>query len=862
MAPKRAPACRLTHELTEIPRLEHLHEDIGDRNSTTTAELVLMSNNSRCLRSIVRATLLGAVLSVAMATGAQAEEVRKFEIASGLAAASLNEFSRQAGVQLLFDPSVVGKLETRAVSGEFELTEALERMLEGTSLVFEFVDEKTIAVLPPGKAGTAEARDARGAAGAFDSVDEVEEVIVRGVRFNYEDSVMSANKMPLSVKDTPQSIKLITQDLIEFSGIRKFEDLYKVDASGGTSHAGDQIPRNYYRGFRSQGVNAIKVDGFRMTADMQLDLAQFERFEIVKGSTSTLYGQNAVGGTLNAISKMPQSEAGGEITLQTASYQHYRGDLDTYGPLTGDGALSYRFIVTHTDEESYVDFAGDRHTLVAPTLRYEIDEQTSIVARGSYQRYDLATYYGYGAQFLGDDLGDPEQLGAENFRLPAVPRSRAGNSPYNNSDKEAVIAQVMLEHQLESWTLRASVQYNDIQADDAETVMRLTDADGYTDASIDYTDRNDASYSTEVNLYGDVELFGRTHTVFIGMDVAELRTDTDYYSNYRYGVDSGFSLLDPDYELLRFPERAQDYEELSQHRERERMAGATLQGLLRPMDDLVVSLGTRYSYDRLEAREHCCEQGASLDPEQLLEEKAFTYQAGATYSLTPDLNVYASYGTTFEPQSGLLEDGTYIDPEEGTAYEIGLKGELPGGQLSYSMAVFHMERTNISQGVPGTQYVKAVGTQRSKGVELDLQGQLLEGWEIYGSLAAMDAEYIEGENEGIQSANAPRFGISLFTSYEIQSGGLRGLGFGAGVVHKQGRDTGDVRFGAKTPIRFLGDFTEVDVRVFYSLPRWQFDLGVSNLFNEKYYSTVFEFLLSTFQANPPRQATATIRYKF
>lgn len=599
-----------------------------------------------------------------------------------------------------------------------------------------------------------------------------------------------------------------------------------------------------------------------MTADIQLDLAQFERFELVKGATSTLYGQNAIGGTLNAISKMPLSEAGGELALQSGSYDHYRGDLDVYGPLTSDGALSYRFIASHTDEGSFVDFASDRHTLLAPTLRYEFNDDTAIIARASYQHYDLATYYGFGAQFLGDDLSDPEQLGAEYFRLPSVPRSRAGNSPFNNSDKEAVITQLILEHRINSWMLRGSLQYNDVRADDRETLMRMTDADGFTDTSLEYTDRTDTAYSTELNLYGDIDLFGRSHTLFIGADFAELRSDSGYYSSYRWGTDTGFSLFDPDYELLRFPDRPQDYEELYQVRDRERLAGLTLQALLRPVDDLTLSLGTRYSYSRLLSRSHCCEHGLSFDPPEYLKEEALTYQAGLTYALTPDLNVYASYGTTFEPQQGTLENGDRVDPEEGTAYEIGLKGELPDNRFSYSMALFHMERTNITQGIPGTPYVAAIGTQRSRGLELDVQGEVLKGWEVYGSLALMDAEYVNGDNDGIQPANAPRFGISLFTSYEIQDGPLRGLGFGGGVVHKHGRDTGDTRFGGKTPIRFFADFTEVDLRAFYSLPHWQFDLGVSNVFNEKYYSAVLEFLLSSYQVNPPRQVTATVRYKF
>jgi iron complex outermembrane receptor protein len=247
-----------------------------------------------------------------------------------------------------------------------------------------------------------------------------------------------------------------------------------------------------------------------------------------------------------------------------------------------------------------------------------------------------------------------------------------------------------------------------------------------------------------------------------------------------------------------------------------------------------------------------------------LEEDQSTHQAGVTYALTPNLNVYVSYGDTFEPQIANLASGEPADPEEGRAYEVGLKGDFGGHRVSYSLALFNMERTNIvevDRQNPGFDIL--AGTQRSRGIELDLEGEVLPGWDMYLSAASLDAEFTQGELAGARPANAPKFGLSLFTSYEVQNGSWQGLGIGGGVVHKAGREMNDLfSYGGLTRVGFLDDYTEVDLRVFYTRQRWQFELAASNVFDEDYYSNAFAQLITGFQVNPPRQFLGSMRYKF
>jgi len=719
-------------------------------------------------------------------------------------------------------------------------------------------------------------RAARGAVGvslcvsvalAHAATGELEEVVVRATQFKFEDA-QSALKIPLSLKDTPQSVKVITQDLLDFASISKFEDVYKVDASGGVSHAGDGFPRNYYRGFLQQGINAIKVDGFRMTANINLDLSPFERFEVVKGATSTLYGQNSVSGTLNAISKQPTDHFGAQLDAEAGSYQHYRVQGDVHGPLDDAGKLSYRLVGAYQDEDSYLDFGGSKVVAFAPTLRYQISDATAVTARVIYQETTFTPSFGFGAQFIGTDESDPAQLVPGNFIVPRTPRDRSGAAPWNRTEKDATFAQAVLEHQFANdWQLRGNVQYQKVRGDADAFQTWNTDRNGETFAYMYGREQENESYGAEVNLFGDVEIFGHEHTLFVGADYAELDTDT---LDLGQSGPAGFSILNPDWSAIPVHRRAADYDFFYDSENRREISGLTAQILARPMDGLMVSIGARYSRDitrnRLRSGDTPDVQDHAVAPYgdwTELKANKVTMQGGITYELMPQLNLYASYGETFEPRGGRRFGGGLAGPEEGRAYEVGVKGDALGRRLSYTVAAFDMRRNNIQQRDPEHPgFVLPLGTQRSRGVEVEFQGTVLPGWEVFGSVAWLDAKFIEGQYAGYKSANGPDFGLSLFTSYQFQEGMLRGLGVGAGVVRKSGMETFDAaNYGRPVPFD-LGGFTEVDLRVFYDQDRWRYELAATNLFDTTYYSSYSEAMWFGLQVNPPRRIIGKVSYRW
>ena len=706
---------------------------------------------------------------------------------------------------------------------------------------------------------------------------EVDEIVVEGLRFKFDDAT-SALKLPISVKDTPQTVTVVTRDVISFASIKAFEDVYKIDASGSTTHALDSFPRNSYRGFIQQGNNTIRVDGFRMPADLQLDLAPYERFEIVKGATSTLYGQNSVGGTLNAISKLPQAGFGGEVILEAGTFDQYRGTFDAYGSLTSDDSLQFRVVGSALDAGAYNDIGYHRSLTIAPTIKYDLGPNTSLIARVNYQDHRFRYHFGHGLQFVGADLSAPVR---GDFRIADDSRSLFSGQEWNRAEKDALLASVTMEHEFgNGWKLRANAQ--NIRTTEYSTAELETLILGNGDVAFSYLYTNEKEselYAGEINLFGDIEVLGTRNTLFLGADYYQLNESILQGAEF---ATTGFNVFNPDYTLTPARRAVADYPNFTNIRQDTKGFGFTAQLFLRPVDGLTLILGGRYSREKTKRSIRFGTVGDNVTSFEdyfaqpfdvsIVDVDDFTIQAGATYAVTEHINLYGSFGQTFEPKANIriFEPGNPAGspgaPELGEAIEAGIKGEFLNRKVSATLAVFDMKRTNVAQGDQGNPgFSVLLGEQRSRGVELEVQGQFLPGWNTFLSAAYVDSKFTAGEFKGLQPSNAPKFGLSVFSSYEFKAGPLNGFGIGAGVVHKGGRESfaSDLRYSdGGIVVTDFGGYTEVDARLFYRVECWKFDASVTNVFNEKYYSPVRNDGTYGINVNPPRTFMLSIERTF
>ncbi|MEO0378142.1 MAG: TonB-dependent siderophore receptor, partial [Cyanobacteria bacterium P01_A01_bin.17] len=221
------------------------------------------------------------------------------------------------------------------------------------------------------------------------------------------------------------------------------------------------------------------------------------------------------------------------------------------------------------------------------------------------------------------------------------------------------------------------------------------------------------------------------------------------------------------------------------------------------------------------------------------QEEAFSPRLGIVYQPIEPLSIYASYSQSFVPNSSVDENGDLLTPERGTQYEVGIKGDFLDGNLSATLAAFNINKTNIAIADPFLNGVsRPIGEQRSRGVELDVRGEILPGWNIIASYAHTDAEITEddgSEIEGNRPSGVPENAASLWTTYEIQEGDLQGLGFGAGlffVGERQGQNDNSFQ---------VPSYTRTDASIFYRRGNWRAGINFQNLFDIDYIDATAGF---------------------
>jgi iron complex outermembrane receptor protein len=250
-----------------------------------------------------------------------------------------------------------------------------------------------------------------------------------------------------------------------------------------------------------------------------------------------------------------------------------------------------------------------------------------------------------------------------------------------------------------------------------------------------------------------------------------------------------------------------------------------VQDQINVLDNLILLLGGRFDQVNSEER--------FGDFRQDIDDTAFSPRFGIVYQPNEILSLYASYSRSFVPVGGRNATNTPFEPTRGTQYEIGVKADFLEGRLSSTLAAYDITRSNITTPDPDNpNFSIQVGEQRGRGFDFDITGEILPGWNIIAAYSYLDAE-ITRDNTfevGNRLNNIPQNSASLWTTYTIQAGDLRGLGFGAGVFFVDQR-TGDLSNSFVLP-----SYTRFDAAVYYHRDNFRAALNLKNLFNTEYFA--------------------------
>ncbi|MEM9543255.1 MAG: TonB-dependent siderophore receptor [Cyanobacteria bacterium P01_E01_bin.42] len=643
---------------------------------------------------------------------------------------------------------------------------------------------------------------------------------VTGQEENYAVTEASTGtRSDAELRDIPQSVQVIPRRILEDRQVVGIEEA--LENVGGVSYLGNNDGRGLnfsIRGFGTFGSPILR-DGFRLFGNdsVEPEVANIEQIEILKGPASVLYGQGDPGGLINIVSKQPLSEPYYNLQLQGGTREFFRPSMDLSGPLTEDGSVLYRLNVLYRHEDSFrdLDNSYDRFS-IAPTLTWFLNDRTEIAF--SLERIVDKDPIDFGTLAFGTGIAD-------------IPPERITTNPGDSNDKEYLNVGYSFEHRFsDNWKLRNQFRHiSDRQDYGVLALPFVLDEDTGILTRVFAAQFNDVDINTlYTNIQGEFNTGSVKHNLLFGVDLS--RSDNENATRFSPQADF-FSFLDifnPDYTADAEPAESDIPIAFGSNITTNRV-GIYLQDRIDLLDNLILLAGARY--DTVDRKTTNALTGA--ETEQY--DDAITPRVGLVYQPSDEISLYASYAQSFNPSSSTDANGNPLEAETGEGFEFGVKAELLEDRLFATLAYFDITKQNVATTDPDNPFASiATGEQRSRGFDFDLSGEIVPGWNIIASYAYIDAKITQDNSipVGNRLAGIAEHSASLWTTYEIQSGDLEGLGFGLGFTYvgeRQGENSNTFQ---------VDGYFLTNAAIFYGRDNWQFRLNANNLFDIDYIEAV------------------------
>ncbi|MCQ9393621.1 TonB-dependent receptor [Pseudomonas viridiflava] len=628
---------------------------------------------------------------------------------------------------------------------------------------------------------------------------------------------VSATRTDTSLHETPQSISVVTREAVEDIGATRLQDA--LDYAGGVGRANN---------FGGQGLTTFTVRGFttgefyrngfpinRGYPNMP-DANTIERLEVLRGPATTLYGRGDPGGTFNVVSKQPLAERSVTLGSQLNDQGMKRGTLDASGPLDDDGRFAYRLNVVGEGGDTFRDHVETERYGVTPVLSWQVDEATRITFEGDFMRNNAPLDRGL-------------------TRYPAQTRTASRDTFFGEKDvgklhNDNNMAQIRFDHDLNAdWKLGGGIQMLDGSLKGDAIEANGLAADGRTLGrnfnyrKLEWTDRD-----VQLNVTGHFATGGFDHTLLAGVEYE----DYDYKSIIRRssGAVNAYTIdiFDPVYGQAR-PALTRT---TTNDKENLKTYAAFVQDQVALTERMKLLAGVRF--ERFEHDYDTFGVGVPFTNS----DNAVTPRLGLTYDLTDTVAVYANTARSFKPNTGASRLGGGFKAEEGKSYEVGVKWEALDRQLSVDAALYQIEKQNVLTTDPvDSTFSVAAGEVRSRGLDLNVVGNLTPEWRVMGSYAYVDAEVTKDNTlrSGTRLLNIPEQTFSILNVYEFQDGAMRGLGLGAGgrYVDQRAGQTANTAFS-------MDSYTVFDLLAFYKVNEHvKLNLDVKNVFDKEYEEGAF-----------------------
>ena len=660
----------------------------------------------------------------------------------------------------------------------------------------------------------------------------------------------TATPLSLSLRETPQSVSVVTQQRIEDQGLSSITDALN-NVTGVSVHQYETSRAQFTaRGF---DINALMIDGIPTTWDqswssgeIMTSLAIYDRVEVVRGATGLTTGAGDPSAAVNLVRKRATSkEFTGMAEAGIGSWNERRAMFDIATPLNEAKTFRVRVVGEHASSDSWVDNLSNKRQTLFATFEADLTPNTVLSAGISHQENDpkgsmwggLPVWYSDGTR---TDWRRSKTTSADWVRW---------NSVYENYF-------AALEHQFDSgWKVKASYNFGDRTADsyllyvynapDRATGLGMATWPG---SYLVHTQQEDVGLQAN----GPFTLLGRTHELAVGYT----HSRQDFTSDSRsggFGAAPNFNTWDGTY-----PEPA--WGALTYYGQsttkQNAFFGTARFSLADPLKLIVGARLTHYEQSG---------DTASGSPYSMKVSHQVTPYAGVVYDINDTFSAYTSYTDIFQPQQKRDLSGKYLDPIIGKSTEIGIKGAFFGDRLNASATVFKIVQDNLAQSTgmtiagttpPETAYRASEGAT-SKGFEFDVSGELTPHWSVSAGYTQFRASDANGTDV---NTIYPRKLLRLFTSYRLH-GDLAGLTLGGGVNWQDKTYT-----DAANPLGNIERIEQDAYALVNLMARYEFSkqlsaqLNINNVFDKKYFAMFDAYSQMTYGA--PRNATLKMTYKF
>ncbi|AVH69211.1 TonB-dependent siderophore receptor [Nostoc sp. 'Lobaria pulmonaria (5183) cyanobiont'] len=676
--------------------------------------------------------------------------------------------------------------------------------------------------------------------------DEPIELVVTGEQDGYRvPNASTATKTDTPLRDIPQSIQVVPQQVIRDQQATRIEDALK-NVPGVTQRSGLYSSATNFtiRGFDASDSGNVLRDGLFDSAGgvtgqgFGTDLFNIDRVEVLKGPASVLYGSAAPGGTVNLVTKKPLRDPFYQVEATIGNYDFYSGRVDLSGPLNDSKSVLYRLNVGYENSGSFINFFDRQSLSISPSLSFRLGDRTNLTLQGEYASIDAGSYVGLPT--VGTVFPNPNGK---------IPRSFNSGEPSDFVRTENSRVGYRLEHQFsDNWSLRNAFQVKFSTLDVDAVVARSLDSDNRTLNRIRVTNEGDGeTYILTTDLIGNFSTGSIKHQLLVGFD---WNSDNTTYTRRSRGTGvPSLDIFDPIYNQ---PQAEEPFEIDFSSNYGSDSLGIYIQDIVSLTSNLKLLLGLRYDTQDYNFRD------LTSDFRYSQADSAFSPRVGIVYQPIPPISLYASYARSFTPSLfGNSVDGRPFKPGRGTQYEVGVKADL-SNRLSATLAFYDLTRTNVSTDDPNNLgFSIQTGEQRSRGIEFNIGGEILPGLNVIAGYSYIDAQ-ITKDNVfpvGNRLNDVPYNSFNLWTTYQIQQGSLQGLGFGLGLFYV-GERQGDLD---NTPTYVLPSYFRTDAAIFYQRGRYRAALNFTNLFNVNYFEGIGDFELI---AGAPFTVRGTISWEF